>query len=571
VPELQQARRLDMLALALTPILIVLQGHRFGVGNHELLLASIRRMVDKGYLAADWALSTAPHHPQLLQVVALLEPALGENALFLALHLITRLLLLMGAWRLALALVPGRLDVAVAAMLATFLEPRLRVGSHYLQGGHWEPAFLGMAAALWTLALGIRYLRGEGHWLPAAAAAGGGIFAHLFIGGPMLLVMLVAGLLVRRDRSLLWYLMVAVATGMPSWVPALVGFLRPDGDALSAAQLITLLQLRHPHHHQPWTWPWSHFLSLALATVVAGVVLYRRLRSDNHVGLIVVGLLAGWLVVSCTTFAIAGWLQVLPIVAYLQPFRLTSLLLWLFALSLAWVTIDVTAPLGRAGAMICALGLMALFRLEPVLATPLLASFVLVGVRQIRASSPALNQLPNHRWLWAAALPGFAALWALQEVPPLRDFANRVRREHWLVEVAPRDPERRELAQWVRQNTPTHALFAIPPAMEAFRLWEQRAIVVDWKYVPYRAPDLAEWAERIALGANIDPFHPFEVPPREDAPPDQIALLATSYGARYIVVREVVDSPAMVFRNGSFTVIDLDRADRLNLLGRPPR
>lgn len=80
-------------------------------------------------------------HGQLLVLLSPVCQLLGEPTTFLLLHIVTRLLLLMGVWRLVLALFPERNLVAICAMVLTLAEPGLRVGGHYLQGGSWERRF----------------------------------------------------------------------------------------------------------------------------------------------------------------------------------------------------------------------------------------------------------------------------------------------------------------------------------------------------------------------------------------------------------------------------------------------
>jgi hypothetical protein len=513
-------------------------------------------------------LSNPPSHPQLLHAIAPLVGNFGENGAFLLLHFATRLFLLMGVWRLALALLPGRPLIAALAMLATFAEPRLRVGSHYLQGGHWEPAFLGMAAAVWTLAVGVRFARGEAHWISLALAAGFGFFAHLFIGGPIFVVVAAATFLAgRRDRAWLGAVAGSVALGSVTWLPALVGFLQGSDGSISGRQVIQLLQFRHPHHHQPWTWPVMDFVQAGVFLAAGACCWWRVTAPGARRVLAVPAVLLAWYVVTCAAFTVAGWMQVVPVLAYLQPYRLLSLMLLIGLVGMLEATWRATAGGRLSFRVVAMISMVVLFRFNTLLGPLVLASYAAVCAGRAGDLSPWWA--PRRRWLALGAAVGVVGIIVLQKSDSLRALANRVHREHWLVAVEPGDPDRRELAAWVRANTPGHAVFAIPPAMDGFRIWERRAVVVDLKNIPYRPPDMAEWAHRYALGANVDPYLPFVPLPTADAPPWQLVLLATTYGARYVVVREPVEDRSVVFRNDKYAVVDLERAAQINLRGSP--
>ncbi|HNM46238.1 MAG TPA: hypothetical protein PKH51_04400, partial [Candidatus Sumerlaeota bacterium] len=56
----EQEPNLDLVAIALTPLTILLQGHSFGLGNYDTLLTFIRRINDYTFLSGDWMLTTPP-------------------------------------------------------------------------------------------------------------------------------------------------------------------------------------------------------------------------------------------------------------------------------------------------------------------------------------------------------------------------------------------------------------------------------------------------------------------------------------------------------------------------------
>ncbi len=88
-------------------------------------------------------------------------------------------------------------------------------------------------------------------------------------------------------------------------------------------------------------------------------------------------------------------------------------------------------------------------------------------------------------------------------------------------------PERR-LYDWVR-TTPPDATFLVPPfapPLEGFRLFGQRAIVVDWRGLPHRADEIMEWQRRMALASKF--YNSLDL--------ELLDRIARTYGADYVVL-----------------------------------
>ncbi|MDX2175839.1 MAG: DUF6798 domain-containing protein [Candidatus Sumerlaeia bacterium] len=517
-PPESDRRTLDAWALAAALGSILLQGHRFGQGNHEIFLPAMRRVLDASHLAGDWVLATPPGHPLTTYPLAWLSVPLGESWTMLLAQLATRFLLFAGLWRFGRALLPElpRFGCLVMMLVVVF-EPRMRIGGHYLQGPAWESAHLGMAAALWMSAAGARWVAEPASRAAAlrfGALAGLALCAHLFIGLPLAGVVFGAALLARAPLTALASTGgTMLALGAPAWVPAAQGFLADGSAGLSAAETIALLQWRHPHHHMPWTWRVVDWLQFAL---VFGAVAWMSARLGARALLPRVFL--AYYVVAGLVFVACGWWLVAPVVAYFQSFRAAGIVWVLLAALFAdaacraegwrWIAYLVLAMLGRT-----APGLAATL---PVTASP----------RALRADLPD----PGARWALAVAGCGAALVVALQTVAPLRNALNELRSDYWRVDHTDRDDAREELNRWFRERTPTDALVVIPPDLPAFRVAARRAVFLDIKHFPYRAADLAEWSRRYRLltgeasplARNWEPqgARPLAIP---DGPPPEVA------------------------------------------------
>lgn len=482
----------------MTPVAILVQGHRFGVGNHEIVVAFARRLNDPSFLPGDWMLGTAVPHPLSTGLLAVLMQWVSAPVALLLFQFATRFLLMSGVARFVLALAPRAGPVAVlVAMLFVIREPRLDIGGHYLHGGSWEAAHLGMALAVWSLALGIEWLdRGTGEdrrreSALAGAAAGLMILGHLFVAAPVAGAMGLACLLRRRPaRELVVFCGMAGIVGAAALIPAAVGFLLPGPGALGPRETIALLQWRHPHHHMPWTWPPAHLAQGALA-FAAAAVLAARVRAHT------ITVFAAVVAASCVAFWITGRALVVPVIAFFQPFRQMSLFYVVLAAcggAMLERGLDGTRWRGMATSAAWAAAAW-FFRTTPVPAA--LLGLVLNPRQDCDADA---EPAPSRPWLqhaaWATGAAALLAIIVLQNSPAARDFANARRPLHWLVSYDPMPKARRELANWIRANTPAAALFAIPPDLDRFRLIEERPIILDIKNFPHRGEDLAEWSRR---------------------------------------------------------------------------
>ncbi len=509
--------RWDLWAVALAMVAIAAQGNRFGVGNQDWQIAAMRRVADPSYIINDWSMSVSLPHEALTHLLAWMAAVTNESWSILLMHIATRVLLMMGAWRLARALVPRARLAPLMVMAMTFFEPRFWVGGHFLQGGHWEAAYLGMAAGVWILAQGVAWIAGEGHWSKVGFWGGFGVFVHLFIGIPVLTVVFLAALLAwfRKEKPFpFWEFFaaggLALLVGAPAWIPAANGFFRPGEEPLSNALLITILEVRHPHHHMPWTWNSLHLIMAAL-TLTAGWVALDRVKARPLVPWVLLAFYVG----SSALFVYATWTLTMKAVVYFQAFRLLGLLLIVAACSVATLAEDIVQPLVRRGGFWKGLAwgvvgiTLVTFRFRGAFILLAMILIILSFRSESSDDEPGSFGDLSSQWFRIGWIPvvvaGACGILALQTIAPVRHFANRHHHEHWLVSVDSQDPARRELTDWIATNTDPQAVLLVPPGEIGFRIAEKRAIVVDWKSVPYENAPLWEWIQRNLILTNSLP------------------------------------------------------------------
>jgi hypothetical protein len=112
--------------------------------------------------------------------------------------------------------------------------------------------------------------------------------------------------------------------------------------------------------------------------------------------------------------------------------------------------------------------------------------------------------------------------------------------ERFAIDAAPFDPPG-ILGLRLKRYAPIDAVALVPPDTEVwgFKLYAERAIVVDIKHFPFSDHGIAEWRRRISNILGV----PYERGLDIDAawaavPPLRIAAVAQRYGARYVLTRD---------------------------------
>jgi hypothetical protein len=126
------------------------------------------------------------------------------------------------------------------------------------------------------------------------------------------------------------------------------------------------------------------------------------------------------------------------------------------------------------------------------------------------------------------------------------------------------------LCNWVRDpaNTPRDAIFIVPPQEQVFRLYAQRAIVVNLKGVPQLSSELKEWRTRLRDVLDDDPMRfaarfdktLYAIGQQyESLPPQHFTSVAQRYNAPYLIVEHEISDPSwhLVHTSGLFRLYRL--------------
>lgn len=432
-------------------------------------------------------------------------------------------LLASAIYALARRLTRDRLVAVLTVILALVLTPQWTLGGNDLVHRMLVPSMFGWGCGLWAVYLYLRrwFLRaglllGLACWMQPLVA----LQLGLITGTILLLEVFIAERRPALPGNVVRYAGAFLVAGAPMLGPLLYQQLwltapPPPPDTPTLPYI--LMAFRAPHHYLPDTFSSGSVLRFGLLFGI-GLLAYSIpvcKKSLRHTTFI-----TGTLFLVTILCLVSYWFtEFRPVffISKLQLFKLTVFLKLLLLIILSGAfSIWLPTHLWR--------------RASKLMATQWPVFFVLGG------------------WLFVAVsfFPGPS--------PFLRKWQPAVHAQSPLA----------DLERWAREQTESDALFAVPPSFSGFRTRAQRAIVVDFKAMPFDAADTYEWFTRLRAVA------PISLPRRggarilreldeafEGQPPAALAALARTYGVTYVVRdRSLPPSPDFVevFRNEDWIV-----------------
>jgi hypothetical protein len=577
-PQLQPRQKFTTpFALVFGMVLtLAVSGYQFGRGNLTVYLLDGLRLVHPELLRNDWFVTqTLQYHACFSMLTAglmslhLLEPGflVGYLALIILWHVFWR--------RLVIELGGDDRIYLISVFLFYLSAAGISVGVfQFLQDGCFLPSNVASVAMLGGI---VNWIGGRriaaGVWFGIAglfhvnyAALAVGLWPCLLAWDaldrypnlPWLLLIprpLRGSLPPLRPRRAIGQNLLASALAL---LPSLlnIGFALPDelrrGGTMPMADFVAVyVRFRHTHHFDPLHWPavlWISFLwpiplaIWAAARSSAGEPCQPARREACRI----FTLLAGLQVVA---FLFAGvWFLNEPLV---------QLCLWRFSIFIKLMSCVGAAFIFCNPQLLGHISLSRIIRLIAAVAVLGYAGFLIFDPAQ---RGPVWRMASEHR----AGIGLVIGLWvvlaieqSLQKGEGFRKIATVALPIIVLIAwpvigvgmtPEPVDPEYREVCLWAKDpaNTPLDAIFLVPPQETDFRLYAQRAIVVNFKHVPQLSGEIVQWERRLldVLGVpNVGVFpHDYTQTlaaiesTYEDRSPAALISVARKYGARYIVV-----------------------------------
>ena len=256
-----------------------------------------------------------------------------------------------------------------------------------------------------------------------------------------------------------------------------------------------LLSIRSPHHYMPLDWSrcvyYSFFGMLMLGLI--GLKVRRPERGDLGPPRVV---LISMLALLAIGFLFTTAIYVTPVAA-LFLFRVAPFVALAALIAVAGAVASLLSP-ERDSRHIPAWLVLAAICFTTVLVRPmkgpeyglLFHSLIILTLAALLAANatrgrlaPYADRIPKAILIVLIAVVAFVAWEGIRESNVFRDKHSRTF----------------ALYTWIRSNTPSDAMFIVPPKMPGFRLLTRRAIVADWKCFPMKASDADEWLRRMEL------------------------------------------------------------------------
>jgi hypothetical protein len=535
----------DVLFAVVLGLLSTFLAYRFGSGNQLEQIPIVLRQLDPTYLTGDFFVSTSVEFgPRIYfaRMVASVARLLPLPWTYAALTFLSDLaLILVTMWAARRIVGTDRVGAAIAAALTLVVSSFHLGDATDLRYDVFQPASLGVVGMLFAIGLGW-----QGRPAAAALVASIASLSHPLYGvqgGAIALVTAFFVLLVpetprqsRGERRALAWRNAIVQTAIGGLVLAgavLVFWWLPyQGSrvaALSTEELFAIIaRFRSPHHYFPSQFRPQDYLTTALFCVSTWMAfeLWSRSVSRRTARLFLVPVLL--VAVGCIAGTLFTEVWPLGVVLTLQPFRLLSIVKWVGYLLIGWTFERYLRTEPRLARPIVGLSLLSAGGTFPLVTTAGL------GLLRVRGWLPSRV----NPFVWVAALALAAAgLWSIfgsvdektrlvAVMTLLVIFSQSRRTIHAVGTLAtlvfvgaivmyrtalPAAPSPLQpllsgddfrdadagMARAASLHTPADAVFVVPPNFGILRLVGQRALVVDFKSIPFQDQHMREWRERI--------------------------------------------------------------------------
>lgn len=604
MPTLRDRTTHYLLLIAALPIL----GFQFGIGNQVEQFTIIRRLADPAFAAGDFYVDNAalfgPRYYYSLALAWLTHLAPLPAVIFV-LSFLTNFALAAVSFHTARRHLNASVTGGAVAALVAVTNSGFALGlAAYLRFESYQPASPAIVLALIAFACLL-----SGRRLLAAVTFIGASLAHPLVGVETAVVAYGACALAefarqptRRDVWTAWrgYIpsgLLLVAGVAAAWALPARG---TPATAIPDAEFIRILaQFRAPHHYFIDAMPATQFLHAGVFVVVTAWLVAGHLRAEGRrFAPVALGLAAAFVVLLCVVSVITVDLMHLRLFTTAQLFRTLLVLKWVGLLffaaradtwlgtgqPLAWVAAAVPvlctgeAQPAALAAAVTTMEVSRRLRLRgaPALAVAglliLMASVMLMRGDARDTGRAVVGLVVLAAWFGAAGDRLGRRIGAVALVATMIALGVVNRRVGYDAPGAVLEPTYTfddirtpdaDMARWVGRHTPRDVVWIIPPDLETFRLFAERAVVVDFTSVPFEDQALREWDVRIrAVYGDVEGggFTALRAMKRHYAAADPARLRAAArrYGATHAVL--YADTPwagPVLYETDGFKAVSL--------------
>ena len=473
---------------------LLVGGYQFGLSNHTVYLIDPLRHNNPQILANDWwSTSTLQYHGVFTAISATLMRWGIIQPVFLIGYVAMVVLLHLAWWKLN-RILGGTGETYLLSVVFFYLSAAgFGLGLYsFLQDSSILPSNIANIAMLWAICF---YVTGRIGWAGFLLGISGAFHLNHAIVAPWLWAMMFIVDFIRGSR-LDWKWAIGTIAVLGLSLVSVIPVIREvpaRSYQLPLADFIDLyVRLRHAHHYYPKAWGILFWLAFLWPIPLA----FLKFRKDAaELAQRLVSIFCFFLSLQIVALALAGFWYLNETFIQLSIYRFS-------------IFVKLIACIGAAIVLIKFIP-----RWLRRFAVPIAIVGLLIGGIIQKGRGILLDMMPQ-------------------------DQMNYVALCNWV-----RDPS----------NTPRDAIFIVPPQEQVFRLYAQRAIVVNLKGVPQLSSELKEWRTRLHDVLDDDPMKfaarfdktLYAIRQQyESLPPQHFTSVAHRYNAPYLIVEHEITDPS---------------------------
>jgi hypothetical protein len=548
------------LFLTLLSVLCTVVGYRFGYGNQTEQIPIILRHMDSSFLSNDFFVEAASGFgPRFYyaKFIALLATGFSLPWIFFVLTLVVNAGVVGVSYAATREVFrTGRLAGCLAAIFSVCVSGFGFGMAADIRFEDFQPASMAIPWALAALWMGMT----DRPLLASLFAVIASIWHPLYGIETGALALLVVTTRILLDADGTRFLIRPICGAVILLVNACCFWILPgrgfSGDSLTATGVIEILgRFRSPHHYLASTFPARQYLALVLF-ILFGIraftlfIAKSKRRRD-------IALLAAPAAILAACFCAYLFVEIWPFAAWVtaQPFRLLFALKWQGYLVMAWLlALWFESPAPPRFLIAAAM----LFGTLTLIAAGARQELILVVLSGLLLS--LLRTASNFRRIGALLITVGIVTAA---------FTNRVNQFTALKELMPvlveadHRGDEADISRWAGGHTPAESVFITPASLEEFRFIARRAMVVDFKSIPFGADAMREWHRRLITCYGPVTGGGFPALALMDRnylhiAPGRLKELGESYGASYAVLfSKTPTEQTALYQNATYKIIRL--------------
>jgi len=425
------------------------RGYDYAISDQDEILPYLFHLLDPSFFRLDWLVNAQleTFGPRTLLVLIAWIPTklVGPYATIFYIYVVSWFGTCQALYLLSLQFTRERLAATLCVIIALLLTPQFTLGGNDLVTWIFTPSMSAWTLSLWGF---VFFVRGQS--IRSALLIGLGTWIQALVGLQMVILCALLLLWKHGQPTKRFFLFTGcfLLFALPALGPLIWNQLTQTGYEGAWSYFYILFEFRGPHHYIPSSFSLDSVFKFFLL-LGAGIATFRFLpqvhRSLIRRSMTIIGVL-------CVLAYIGAEIWPVETITKLQLFKLTVLIKVFCVIIISHAVAKLILQFYRRGMSIFfdhghyALGTTILITSMLLLISP-----DALGIRPVTKSAPE------------------------------------------------------KVAKWARDSTSIDAVFAVPPGWDHFRSQARRAIVVNFKAIPFHPSSMIQWFTRLMDLAPIDP------------------------------------------------------------------